>query len=60
MPNSLICSDVWNNCLEYVRKKIPQQTFETWFAPMKAISLADDTLLLQVPNKFFYDYLRRF
>ena len=57
MPNSLICSDVWNNCLEYVRKKIPQQTFETWFAPMKAISLADDTLSLQVPNKFFYDWV---
>ena len=57
MPNSLICSDVWNNCLEYVRKKIPQQTFETWFAPMKAISLADDTLILQVPNKFFYDWV---
>ena len=57
MPNSLICSDVWNSCLEYVRKKIPQQTFETWFAPMKAISLADDTLILQVPNKFFYDWV---
>ena len=57
MPNSLICSDVWNSCLEYVRKKIPQQTFETWFAPMKAISLADDNLILQVPNKFFYDWV---
>ncbi|HPC34994.1 MAG TPA: chromosomal replication initiator protein DnaA [Candidatus Marinimicrobia bacterium] len=57
MSDSLICGDVWSKCLEYVRTKIPQQTFETWFVPMKAISLANDTLILQVPNKFFYEWV---
>lgn len=49
--------NVWNGCLDYVRKKVPQQTFDTWFAPMNPISITNETLLLQVPNKFFYDWV---
>jgi len=48
---------IWQNCLDRVRKKVPPQTFETWFAPIKAISVTDKTLFLQVPNKFFYDWV---
>jgi len=57
MPESFNCVSVWDGCLEYVRKKVPQQTFDTWFAPMKAISLSKENLILQVPNKFFYDWV---
>jgi len=57
MTETQNCSNVWANCLERMRKNVPQQTFDTWFAPMKAISLTDNTLFLQVPNKFFYDWI---
>jgi chromosomal replication initiator protein len=40
-----------------MRKRVPQQTFDTWFAPMKPVSLTDENHLLQVPNKFFYDWV---
>jgi len=57
MPEVFNSVNVWNGCLDYLRKKVPQQTFDTWFAPMKPISIAGETLLLQVPNKFFYDWV---
>lgn len=57
MPEALNYVDIWSGCLDYMRQRVPQQTFDTWFAPMKAISLSSNTLLLQVPNKFFYDWV---
>jgi chromosomal replication initiator protein len=57
MPEIINSAHVWNGCLDYVRKRVPQQTFDTWFAPIKPISIANETLLLQVPNKFFYDWV---
>lgn len=57
MPERQNFNDIWGNCLEIMRKRVPQQTFNTWFAPMKAISLTDESLFLQVPNKFFYDWV---
>ena len=57
MPERQNFNDIWGNCLEIMRKRVPQQTFNTWFAPMKAISLTDENLFLQVPNKFFYDWV---
>lgn len=49
--------DVWSDCLEYIRKRIPGQTFNTWFEPIKSISITENELFLQVPNKFFYDWV---
>lgn len=48
---------VWENCLENIKKNINQQSYKTWFEPIKAISLKGDSLTIQVPNKFFYEYL---
>jgi len=57
MPEALNSHSVWSGCLDFMRKRVPQQTFDTWFAPMKPVSLTDENLLLQVPNKFFYDWV---
>lgn len=48
---------IWGKCLEYIRGKVPFQTFNTWFEPIRAISIDDDGLYLQVPNKFFFDWI---
>ncbi len=48
---------IWGECLEYVRNRVPAQTYDTWFAPMRAISVDENNLFLQVPNKFFYDWI---
>ena len=49
--------NVWNNCLSIIRKSIDVQPFKTWFEPIKAVQLEDGVLTVQVPNKFFYEWL---
>lgn len=50
-------TSVWNNCLSIVRKSIDAQPFKTWFEPIKSVKLQNDVLTIQVPNKFFYEWL---
>ncbi len=48
---------VWNNCLQTIKKYVNPQSFRTWFEPIKPIRLQDNALTIQVPNKFFYEWL---
>ena len=48
---------IWNNCIEYIRSRVPQQTLDTWFKPIKSLSVNEGNLFLQVPNRFFYDWI---
>ncbi|MBU1066043.1 chromosomal replication initiator protein DnaA [bacterium] len=43
--------------MDLIKGRVPQQTFNTWFQPIRAISVSDNSIFLQVPNKFFYDWL---
>ncbi|WP_121965334.1 chromosomal replication initiator protein DnaA [Myroides sp. N17-2] len=48
---------VWNNCLDFIKDNIQEQAFKTWFMPIKAIELTENALYIQVPSKFFYEWL---
>ncbi|MFD2697303.1 chromosomal replication initiator protein DnaA [Mesonia sediminis] len=48
---------VWNNCLAFIQDNITPQAYKTWFEPIKAIKLTDNALSIQVPSKFFYEWL---
>ena len=50
-------SSVWDNCLQAIRKTVNQQSFKTWFEPIKPVRLDNNALTIQVPNKFFYEWL---
>lgn len=50
-------NSVWNNCLAFIHDNIQPQAFKTWFEPIKPIKLADNALSIQVPSKFFYEWL---
>ncbi|WP_166964436.1 chromosomal replication initiator protein DnaA [Yeosuana marina] len=54
---SLTAESVWNNCLEFIKDNIQPQAYKTWFEPIKAVKLADNALSIQVPSKFFYEWL---
>ena len=51
------CNAVWNGCLSVIREEISEQSFRTWFEPIRPIRLQENTLTLQVPNKFFFEWL---
>lgn len=48
---------VWNNCLLFIKDNIQEQAYKTWFEPIKAVELTDNALYIQVPSKFFYEWL---
>ncbi|MEM7106153.1 MAG: chromosomal replication initiator protein DnaA [Bacteroidota bacterium] len=48
---------VWDKCLKTIQKNVNAQSFRTWFEPVRSVKLANSILTLQVPNKFFYEWL---
>jgi len=51
------CKSAWNNCLQIIRESVNEQSFKTWFEPIIPISLQDCVLTIQVPSRFFYEWL---
>ncbi|HLU81025.1 MAG TPA: chromosomal replication initiator protein DnaA [Flavobacteriaceae bacterium] len=50
-------ASVWENCLSFIEDNIAPQAYKTWFEPIKAVKLTDNSLSIQVPSKFFYEWL---
>ncbi len=48
---------VWDNCLQSIRRNVNTQSFKTWFEPIRPVRLENSALTIQVPNKFFYEWL---
>ncbi len=48
---------LWDNCLSYVKDKVPEQSFKTWFLPIKPLNIENQVLTIQVPSQFFYEWL---
>tara|TARA_Y100000590_G_scaffold203056_1_gene230408 strand:- start:31 stop:1365 length:1335 start_codon:yes stop_codon:yes gene_type:complete len=47
----------WGNCLSLIKTRIGIQSFTTWFKPIRPIQYKEKTLTLEVPNKFFYEWI---
>jgi chromosomal replication initiator protein len=43
--------------LDFIKDNIQPQAFKTWFEPIKPVKLSDNALSIQVPSKFFYEWL---
>lgn len=50
-------SSVWDNCLAFIKDNIQSQAYKTWFLPIKPVKLNDQILSIEVPSKFFYEWL---
>ena len=48
---------VWQNCISFIKDNIQPQAYKTWFDPIEAVKLSDNALSIQVPSKFFYEWL---
>ncbi len=49
--------NIWKKCLNVIKDNISPNSFKTWFAPIKPISLSKNVLKIQVPSQFFYEWL---
>ncbi|HAM38661.1 MAG: chromosomal replication initiation protein DnaA [Elusimicrobia bacterium RIFOXYC2_FULL_34_12] len=50
--------ELWENCLEIIKKELSEKSFDLWIKPIKAVSVSDDKFLVEVPNKFFSDWIK--
>ncbi len=49
--------DVWDECLEIIEDNVNYQTLNTWFKPIVPIAINENTLVIQVPSQFFFEWL---
>ena len=47
----------WEQCLKIIKDNISDQAYQTWFAPIIPLRFEENTLTIQVPSQFFYEYL---
>ncbi|MCC6840249.1 MAG: chromosomal replication initiator protein DnaA [Flavobacteriales bacterium] len=48
---------IWGRCLEVIKDNVSQQSFKTWFEPIRPVKLSGNVLTIQVPSQFFYEWL---
>jgi chromosomal replication initiator protein len=49
--------EVWINLLEIVKLNVSELKYNTWFKPIKAKSYSDNTLLITVPSRDYYEMI---
>lgn len=48
---------VWQKILEIINQKVGDSTFELWFSPIKLINIKGTEAYIEVPNRFFKDWI---
>ena len=49
--------ELWSEALEEIKDRVGQQNFDTWIKPVRFVTKNKNEVTLEVPNKFFRDWL---
>ncbi len=49
--------EIWKECLSIIKENIPPIAYNTWFLPIKPLSLIGSKLKIQVPNSYFIEWI---
>ena len=49
--------EIWGKCLSYIKDRIQETAFQTWFDGVQVSSINKEDITLLVPNKFHYEWL---
>jgi chromosomal replication initiator protein len=49
--------EAWTKTIEALELKVGSQTFDLWFRPIKLLKIHDEQIVLEVPNKFFKEWI---
>jgi len=49
--------ELWSEALEEIKDRVGKQNFDTWIKPVRFITKNRNEVTLEVPNKFFRDWL---
>jgi len=51
-------SKEWKDCLQYISRRLAEQSFNTWFKPTKGEPNGNGGFKIAVPNQFVADWIR--
>ncbi|MCD4812742.1 chromosomal replication initiator protein DnaA [bacterium] len=54
---SFSADELWSSVLSELENNLNKQSFETWFTPTRAILFSENKLVIEVPSRFFCDWL---
>ena len=57
MDDKLNKEEVWSKCLLFIKNRIQETAFQTWFDGVLISSMSEEDITLLVPNKFHYEWL---
>ena len=49
--------EAWEKTIEAIGSKVGNQTFDLWFKPLRFVHLNGEQVVLEVPNKFFKEWI---
>ena len=49
---------IWKKIKKQLKKKQPSHAYSTWFAPINPIAFNNNTLILELPNQFFFEWIQ--
>jgi len=49
--------NIWQKSLSIILERVGSNVFELWFKPIKLLQAKDDSILLEIPNRFFKDWI---
>jgi chromosomal replication initiator protein len=49
--------EIWNNCLNSIEEKVGKSVFELWFKPLRLKGIKEDHILLEIPNRFYKEWI---
>lgn len=50
-------ADTWDTCLQIIREEVGGSVFELWFSPIRPLNLNDGKITLEIPNRFFKEWI---
>lgn len=50
--------NLWNDLLDSIKQKINRQNYEIWFSQIKFHKFENKEIHLEVPNRYFHDWIR--
>jgi len=50
-------TNIWKACLLKIKGSVSMMTYNTWFLPIKPIELNGNTLKVQIPSQFFWEWI---
>ena len=49
--------DLWSKVIDSLKERVGQQNFDIWIKPIRFISMVGESVELEVPNRFFKDWI---